>query len=480
MKIVHVASELFPYVKTGGLADAAGSLSVTLASLGHSVSVFLPGYRLALEHPDALKAERCLRLRIEMGDQFYSGEVRRFSPRPNLTVYLVCRDEWFDRRGLYGNGERDYEDNFHRYVFFQKGTVEALRMLDLGADIVHCHDWQTGLLPLFLRWTERQTDTALAAATVFTIHNIAFQGLFPMRSFYRTNLPDEFRGIDGLEFYSQISMMKGGILFADRVTTVSPSYAREIQTPAYGCGLEGVVATRAEDLEGILNGIDTAIWNPAVDRHLPERYGADDLSGKAVCRRELLSVSKLSAEPSVPVYGMVCRLSDQKGIDLLLANKDFFTKQNVRLLVLGKGEKRYEEALQLLAAAAPKKIWIANRLDEAMCHLIEAGSDFFLMPSIFEPCGLNQMYSQVYGTLPLVSAIGGLADTVVDIDAEPETGTGLSFAPNAAGFRGALERSLKVFADKPRYAAAQVRGMRKDFSWETAAQSYERLYSQAS
>lgn len=480
MKIVHVASELFPYVKTGGLADAAGSLAVTLANRGHSVSVFLPGYRLALEHPDALKAERCLRLRIEMGDQFYSGEVRRFSPRPNLTLYLVCRDEWFDRRGLYGNGERDYEDNFHRFVFFQKATVEALRMLDLGADIVHCHDWQTGLLPLFLRLTERQTETSLAGSTIFTVHNIAFQGLFPMRSFYRTNLPDDFKGIDGLEFYNQISMMKGGLLFSDRVTTVSPTYAREIQTPAFGCGLEGVVATRSEDLAGILNGIDTAIWSPAVDRHLPERYSAEDLSGKAVCRRELLSVSKLAAAPTVPVYGMVCRLSEQKGIDLLLANKDFFLKQDLRLIVLGKGEKRYEEALQSLAAAAPKKIWLANRLDEAMSHLIEAGSDFFLMPSLFEPCGLNQMYSQAYGTLPLVSAVGGLADTVGDVDEDPEQGTGLSFAPNATAFRAALERSLKLFADKPRYAEAQARGMGKNFSWELAAEQYEHLYEQAS
>jgi starch synthase len=479
MKIVHAASELFPYVKTGGLADAAGSLVTTLAGAGHEVAVFLPGYRGALEHPTAARAERCLSLRIEMGDQFIAGEVRRFSPRPNLTVYLICRDEWFDRRGLYGNGERDYEDNFHRFLFFQKGVIETLRLLDLRADILHCHDWQTGLLPLLTRYAERRFGATLATATVFTIHNLAFQGLFPLRSYHRTNLPDEFKGIDGVEFYGQMSLMKGGILFADRVTTVSPHYAREIQTPQFGCGLEGVVATRAEDLTGLLNGIDTEVWNPAQDALLPARYSIADLSGKAACRAELLKLAQLDATPGVPVYGMVCRLAEQKGLDLLLANKEFFLRKDVRLFVLGAGEKRYEAALRTWAAAAPGKIAIANRLDETMSHLVEAGSDFFLMPSLFEPCGLNQMYSQAYGTVPLTSRVGGLFDTVSDADAEPATGTGLTFPTTPDGLRDALARSLALFADQPRYAAVQRRGMERDFSWASAAKRYEQLYEES-
>jgi starch synthase len=479
MKIVHAASELFPYAKTGGLADAVGSLAATLAGTGHEVMAFLPGYRAVLEHPAAAQAQRCLRLKIEMGDQYISGDVRRFSPRPNLTIYLICRDEWFDRRGLYGDGERDYEDNFHRFLFFQKSVIETLRLLSLGADILHCHDWQTGLLPLLLRDAEKRFERTLAVTTVFTIHNIAFQGLFPMRSYHRANLPDEFRGIDGVEFYGQINMMKGGLLFADRLTTVSPHYAREIQTPEFGCGLEGVVTARAADLTGLINGIDTAVWNPAKDRLIPAQYSAADLGGKAACRAELLRLTKLEAPATAPVYGMVCRLTEQKGLELLLANKNFFLKEDVRLIVLGAGQKRYEEALHALATAAPDKVALANRLDEAMSHLVEAGSDFFIMPSLFEPCGLNQMYSQAYGTVPLTSRVGGLVDTVTDADAEPATGTGLTFPPKEAGLRDALQRSLALFADQPRYAAVQRRGMERDFSWATAAKGYEKLYAES-
>ncbi len=477
MKIVHVASELYPYVKTGGLADAAASIAATLADQGHEVSVFLPGYRAALEHADALKSERCLGLRVEMGDEYFSGELRRFSPRPNLSIYLVCRDEFFDRRGLYGNGERDYEDNYHRFLFFQKAVVDSLRLLTLNADVVHCHDWQTGLLPLLLRCAERRNRNALAGLTVFTIHNIAFQGIFPLRGYHRTNLPDEFMGIDGIEYYGQLSMMKGGILFADKITTVSPSYAREIQTPDFACGLEGVIAHRVDDLSGILNGIDTAVWNPSIDKFLPSTYSVDALQGKGDCRSELLRMARLQAEPGVPVFGMVCRFSEQKGIDLLLANKEFFVREDVRLVVLGAGDRRYEEALRGWCATMPGKIWVANRLDEGMSHLIEAGSDFFLMPSLFEPCGLNQMYSLAYGTVPLVSRVGGLRDTVIDIDADPLNGTGINFPATPTGLHDGLARALLLWADRGRHAEVQARGMRRDSSWAKSAAGYLALYA---
>jgi starch synthase len=476
MKIVQAASELFPYVKTGGLADAVGSLARTLADQGHEVSVFLPGYRAVLEHRDAVGAARRLRLKIEMGDVFLTGDVRVFSPGKNLTVYLICREEFFDRRGLYGNGERDFEDNHHRFIFFSKAVVETLRLLDSQADVVHCHDWQTALLPVLLRYAERRHGLTLALKTVFTIHNIAFQGIFPMRSFYRTNLPDDLLGIDGFEYYGQINMLKGGILFSDRVTTVSPRYAKEIQTAEFGCGLEGVVATRAEDLVGLLNGIDTAVWNPATDALLPAKYSAAHPSGKLACRTELLKQHSFDPRFKGAVFGMVCRFAEQKGLDFVLANKNFFLAENCRLIVLGSGERRYEEALNDLAAAAPDRVSISMRLDEPMSHLIEAGSDFFLMPSLFEPCGLNQMYSQAYGTIPLVSRVGGLVDTVTDADEQPEAGTGLSFPPTAEGLLDGLERALKLFADKPRFAAVQQRGMKKDFSWAKAGLAYEQLF----
>jgi starch synthase len=476
MKIVHVASEMYPYVKTGGLADAVGALTGALAEKGHQVSVFLPGYRCVLEHPDAAGARRLLSLKIEMGDQFLSGEVRVFSPRPNLTVYLIGREEYFDRRRPYGNGERDYEDNADRFIFFCKGTVEAMRLADLQADIAHGHDWQAGLFPLFLREAERRHGCTLAVKTVCTIHNIAYQGLFSAGVFARTNLPEELNSMDGLEYYGQVNFLKGGLLFADRVTTVSPRYAREIQTPEFGCGLEGVVQTRAGDIVGLLNGVDTAVWNPAIDELIPARYSAANLAGKQACRADLLRRCGFDPLFTGPVFGMVCRLVEQKGLDLILANRDFFLRENRRLVILGAGEKRLEDELRALAAQAPRQISLSARLDEGMSHLIEAGADFFVMPSHFEPCGLNQMYSQIYGTVPVVTRVGGLLDTVTDAEANPDEGTGLVCEPTAVGLRDALEAALRLFADRRRMAAVQQRGMARDFSWRKAALAYEQLY----
>ncbi len=478
MKIVHVASELFPYVKTGGLADAVGALCSTLADRGHEVAVFVPGYRAIVEHKDAAQAVRVMRLQIEMGDVFMNGDVRMFSPKPGLRVFLICREEFFDRKGPYGNGERDYEDNHHRFIFFCKAVVETLRVENLQADVVHAHDWQAALVPLFLRYAERRYGVTLALKTVFTIHNIAFQGVYPMRAFYRTNLPDELRGIDGLEYYGQISFMKGGLLFADRITTVSPRYAQEIQTPDFGCGLDGVVQARAEDLIGLINGIDPAVWNPVSDELLPARYSPGNLAGKAVCRAELLK--KVGLEPlerdAGPVFGMVCRLTEQKGIQLVLAARERLMARESRVVILGTGDKRLEQEVRAWAAAYPGRVTLVAKLDEAMSHLVEAGSDFFLMPSLFEPCGLNQMYSQAYGTVPLVSRVGGLFDTVTDLDLHPECGTGITFPPTVEGLGKGIERAFALYADKKAYAQVQARGMGRDFSWATAAVGYERLY----
>jgi starch synthase len=315
--------------------------------------------------------------------------------------------------------------------------------------------------------------------TVFTIHNIAYQGLFSAATFARTNLPEELFSMDGLEYYGQVNLLKGGILFADRVTTVSPRYAQEIQTPEFGCGLEGVIQTRVDDLSGLINGVDTAVWNPSIDPLIPARYSAADIEGKRTCRNELLKQSGLDPSFSGPVFGIVCRLAEQKGVDLILANADFFRDRDCRFILLGTGDRRMEKDLRSLAAAVPNKVFICAKLDESMSHLIEAGSDFFLMPSLFEPCGLNQMYSQVYGTVPIVSRVGGLVDTVRDADQDPSGGTGLMCEPNAASLRDALDRALKLFANRPRFAAAQQRGMARDFSWKTAAAAYETLYREA-
>jgi len=471
MKIVHAASELFPYAKTGGLADAVGSLTATLAGAGHEVMAFLPGYRAVLEHPDAAQAQRCLRLKIEMGDQFISGDVRRFSPRPNLTIYLICRDEWFDRRGLYGDGERDYEDNFHRFLFFQKSVIETMRLLALGADILHCHDWQTGLLPLLLRDAEKRFGLTLAVTTVFTIHNIAFQGLFPMRSYHRLNLPDEFRGIDGVEFYGQINMMKGGLLFADRVTTVSPQYAREIQTAEFGCGLEGVVTTRAADLTGILNGVDYAQWDPRTDSLLAARYSADNLLAKRTCKADLLDTCSLSRENlERPLIGIVSRFAGQKGFELIEEIASELLAEDLSLVALGTGDPRTERFFTGLAEAQPDRIAVRIGYDNALAHKIEAGADIFLMPSLYEPSGLNQMYSLRYGTVPVVRATGGLDDTVDDE-------TGFKFQEySGAALLAALRAALAAYKQPFLWTEIMRAGMRKDYSWQASASEYSALY----
>ena len=350
-----------------------------------------------------------------------------------------------------------------------------MRLLEIKSDVFNCHDWQTGLAPLFLRVAEEEHNTSLALKTFFSIHNLAFQGLFPNSSFRYTNLPSEFNELDGIEFYEQISLSKGGIFFSDKIITVSPNYAKEILTPEFGCGMEGALKTRSSDLIGIANGIDTDVWDPSADDRLPANYSLSNLEGKRTSRSHLLNKLGL-AETDNPVYGIVCRLTEQKGVDILLSQMSFFSKRDCRLIVLGMGDPRYERSLKRWAKAYPDKIAVCTVLDEAMSHLVEAGSDYYLMPSVFEPCGLNQMYSQRYGTPPLASAVGGLHDTIVDFREDADGGSGLLFEPSEQAFRSALEESLSIFGSKGEYDKMQANGMKRDFSWTNAAKEYEALY----
>ena len=476
MKIVHVASELFPLIKTGGLADAVAAMAKALSEFGHEVAVILPGYRAVLDHPEFALARLEFEIRVEMDDEFLSGEVYRLALGKRRTLYVVRRDEFFDRRAPYGIGTRDYDDNAERFIFFNKAVVEILRLAKFKADVVHCHDWQAGLVPVLLRAAEQRHDETLALGTVLTIHNIAFQGLFPRKAFALTNLPADFYSVEGLEYYGQMSLLKSAIVFSDRITTVSPTYANEIRTPQFGCGLEGVINTRAADLIGLLNGLDCEVWNPATDSMLPANYSADDMAGKLTCRQRLLETSGFDPEFEGAVFGIVARFAHQKGFDLILGARDFFLEKNVRLVVLGGGDPRYETAFRELAAAHPSRVSLTLGLNEALSHLIEAGSDFFLMPSIFEPCGLNQMYSMRYGTVPIVTRVGGLADTVSDFESSPDSGTGIVVEPDIASVRKGLARALALFADKPRMARVIRHGMQHDFSWTRAARGYEALY----
>lgn len=470
---------MYPYLKTGGLADVVAALSGALAENGHEIVVCLPGYRSILDGPYAKDAERTQRLKVEMGDVFLTGDVYTLKPRPRLTLHLIVREEYFDRKQPYWTGERDFDDNDARFTFFQKAVVEVLRLTDFKADIVHCHDWQTGLLPLLVREAERRHGETLALKTVFTIHNLAYQGIFAKSSFALTNLPDEILTIDGVEYYDQISMLKGGVMFADLVTTVSAQYAKEILTPEFGHGMDGVIRTRVDDLHGILNGVDTAIWNPATDDSLPAKYSVEAMEGKEVCRAKLLKQFGWSPKAKGPIFGMVSRMTEAKGHGFVLAAKDFFIGGSGRLIVLGSGEKSIESSYLELAAAHPDRVALSMRMDEKMSHLIEAGSDFFLMPSLFEPCGLNQMYSLAYGTVPLVSKVGGLADSVTDVGENPAEGTGIMFAPDQAGFDQGLRRALALFADKAALAGVRRRGMLRDNSWAKAVAKYEQLYHDA-
>lgn len=465
-------------MKTGGLADVVAALSKALASYGHEVSVFMPGYRAALEHHAASGTEKVLNLQIEMGGEFHRGHVLKLTPARGPTVYFVCKEEYFDRRHPYGVPERDYEDNAERFIFFCRAVVESMRVLKLGADILHCHDWQTALLPLFLRAEEGRHTATLAMRTVFTIHNIAFQGVFPMSVFGMTGLPDELLGIDGLEYYGQLSMMKGGMLFADRLTTVSPSYAREILEPEHGAGLDGVLATRGTDLSGLVNGIDQEVWNPATDEELPAKYSPDDLSGKKICRAQMLSEFGLEPSATAPVFAMVGRLTEQKGVQLFLKNAGFFARTDARIAIIGMGEQRFHDALTSLAHELKGKVAFIHAIDERRVHLLMAGADYFLMPSIFEPCGLTQMYAQRYGTIPFTSSVGGLLDTVVDLNRDPANATGVRFPPTEAGLGEALEVALALNADARTRREMMLRGMRKDFSWDSAARAYEKLYQE--
>lgn len=476
MKIVQAASEFYPYIKTGGLADVTASLSKELAHSGHDVRVFLPGYRSIVDSPEFAKAKQVAKLQIEIGQEFLGGEILELKRSKGLTIYLVCRDEYFDRKFVYGPPERDYDDNERRFVFFSKAIVEAMHLLDLKVDILHCHDWQTGLVPLFMRLEEQKTGNSYAMKTFFTIHNISFQGLFPQASFRFTNLPKEFLSLDGVEFFGQISFLKAGISFADTITTVSPTYAQEILNPDFGYGMDGLLRSREEDLQGICNGIDIDEWNPKSDPFLPVNYTRSKIAGKASCRQALLEEFGLSAPDSKPVYGIVCRLTPQKGVDLLLGQLKFFIKNDCRLVVLGKGSEVLKKALHKAAKDHPKHLSVRTEMNEKLAHLIEAGSDFFLLPSIFEPCGLNQMYSQRYGTIPLASKVGGLKDTVVCYHDDPEHSTGVSFEPNAVGLKQALEVSLELYSNSKFYKQMQHRAMAVDFSWKKAAKQYEDVY----
>lgn len=473
-KILFVTSEVFPLIKTGGLADVSGSLPIALKALGHDVRILVPGYPKVL----ASASFSALETHPENAPRLMAAKL----PGSEVPVWAVMDSVHFGREGnpYLGPDGTPWPDNAERFAHFCRvGAEIALDRLglDFKPDIVHCNDWQTGLIPALL------ADEPKRPASVFTIHNLAYQGVFPRATFDALKLPTRFWSPEALEFYDQLSFIKGGLVFSDRISTVSPTYAREIQEKADGCGLEGLLSHRSERLSGILNGIDTDAWNPATDPLIEPHFDLKRLKERGKAKAHLQAISGLPKEPSLPVLVWVGRLVEQKGIDFLLESLPKLMALPLQIILIGTGDVRYEKTLQDWQHLFPERLSVYLGYDESRAHQAEAGADLFLMPSRFEPCGLNQMYSQRYGAVPLVRRAGGLADTV--IDATPETiaagtATGIVFEEaTGSAFFEAVERALALFQQKKQWQSIQKSGMQKDFAWETSALQYLDLYDAA-
>ncbi|HWF08053.1 MAG TPA: glycogen synthase GlgA [Bryobacteraceae bacterium] len=467
-----VSSEASPWAKSGGLADVLGALPAALAKLGHPVATVIPRY-LALR---TAAANRLLQgVPIFLAGRVYPVSVWEAVTAGGPRVFFVEQPELFDRPGLYGNSAGDFPDNHLRFALLCRAAIEVSRRV-FPTDIIHCHDWQAGLVPAYLR-DPRVADPALfGIRTVLTIHNLGYQGLFDRALLNDVGLPAEFDDPDGVELWGQISFLKAGIVFADALTTVSRKYAEEIQTPEYGFGLDGLLRERRRVLHGILNGADYSRWDPQTDPLIPARYSAADLSGKQTCKRELLR--EMGLPPIAvgrPLIGIVSRFAAQKGFDLIGEAAEALLAENVHLAVLGNGEARWETLFRSLHAKYPDRIAVKIGYDDALAHRIEAGSDIFLMPSRYEPCGLNQIYSLRYGTVPVVRATGGLEDT---IEAAPGPGaTGFKFHDyNGKALVEAVRLACRMWTGRKAWTAMMVRGMQKDFSWAASAAEYSRLY----
>jgi starch synthase len=501
IRILLAASEVVGFAKTGGLADVAGSLPAALAQRGHDCAVLMPLYAAVRRSGISLKTTDHS-FRVSVGKEQVQGRLWRSTlPGSTVPVWLIEQPAYFERddpalgRGLYqyslpDGSWADYPDNCARFVFFSRAVLEAIRVLDWWPDVLHLNDWQTGLVPVYLREEYERTslpaegDAYRRIRTLFTVHNIAYQGLFWHWDMDLAGLDWRLFNLHQLEFHGKLSFLKAGLVFADYLNTVSPTYAREIQTPYFGCGLHGLLAARRERLFGIMNGADYRAWNPATDPHLAARYTPEDpLPGKARCKAALQARCKLPGEPHAPLLGVVARLVEQKGIDLICQAMPDLLKQQPRpqLVLLGDGDATYRAMLQELSAAFPRQVSMTFRFDESLAHQIEAGADLFLMPSLYEPAGLNQLYSMKYGTPPVVRATGGLADTVVDTTPDTlanATATGFRFIPaTPAAFREAVQAALTLHRTRPEAWLQVMRtGMRQDWSWDRSATAYERLY----
>jgi starch synthase len=484
LSILFVTSEAAPFAKTGGLADVSGALPQAIRELGHDIRIILPKYASVSERRFKIHdIKRLTDMPMQIGDKTVLGSVRSSfltNIKTKVQVYFLHNDGYYNRPDIYTDPKTktEWPDNDERFIFLCHSVIETILRLGWKPDIIHLNDWPTALIAALLRTTYAKEPLFKTTKIVFTVHNAAYQGVFPRDSFLKTHLPESTFKPDGVEFHGQMNLLKAGLIYSDFITTVSETYAKEIRSSAeYGCGLEGVYKKRAKDTMGILNGIDTLTWDPATDTKIAQTYSIDDFSGKADNKKALCDRFQLKYDEKIPVIGIVSRLIEQKGFDLIERKLAEIMKSNCYLVIDGEGDKRIEDFLTKAAKKYSKKMGLFIGFDEELAHLIEAGSDMFLMPSRYEPCGLNQMYSLRYGTLPIVRATGGLADSVDDISEKPKTGTGFVFKNyDPEEMFAALTRALLTFQDKDVWNEAIRRGMLKDFSWNASVEKYIEMY----
>jgi len=481
MHIVFAASECVPFSKTGGLADVIGALPRALAAMGHEVGVYIPRYRqTVLQGAQTVVPS----VTIPFDDRYRFCSVINGGKISGVNFYFVDYPPFFDREALYGTSAGDYPDNAERFALFSRAVLEASKIIGVP-QIFHCHDWQAALLPVLLHTQYAEDPAFRDVASVFTIHNMGYQGLFPPDTLPLLTLPWDLFTISRMEFFGSVNFLKGALVFSDFVTTVSKRYSQEIQTTEFGFGLEGVLRTRSSSVAGILNGVDYNEWSPETDRFIVTPYSPKDLSGKAKCKQDLLATfgietTRVKAESDPPVIGIVSRFAAQKGFDLISQIMERLAREDLIMVALGSGDQAYEEMFQRLAKQFPQKIAVRVAYDNEIAHKIEGGSDMFLMPSRYEPCGLNQIYSLKYGTVPIVRATGGLDDTVEHWNSRTGKGTGFKFTDyNGEALLLTIKEALRTFRDQSSWQQLMRNGMSKDFSWGASAKEYIRVYERA-
>lgn len=476
MKILLASSEVYPYSKTGGLGDAVGALGKALTRAGHEVAIVTPLHRGVRERFVGLR-QVDWRFDLPLGAKRVNAGLLALDVSPGLTTYFIDHPGYFDRAGIYSDHGGDYADNAERFIFFSKCAVHLARHLPWQPEVLHVHDWPTGLVPILVQHEHRSGAWPRPPRTCLTIHNLAYQGVFPKAAFGLTNLPANLFHPETTEFYGQLNCLKAGIACADAVTTVSPRYAREITTQEYGAGLDGLLRKRQSVLTGILNGVDYEEWNTTKNPFIAAAFSADNIAGKAICKAALQKRFGLAVDAGIPIFGSVTRLADQKGIDITLGALEEMLAAPMQFALLGSGSMEYERALQTLAARHPGKVGVQLGYDHGLAHQIEAGSDFFLMPSRFEPCGLNQLYSSRYGTIAIVRRTGGLDDTVIDAADDMARAYGIKFLePSPHALAKAMRKALLLFQDKDLLRRYRVNGMSVNFSWDKAVEEFEAAY----